>query len=104
MHNPNYNNLREVAYPALAKNKYLIGDNSEVIRVAVPWETDWYVMDDHPTAERLTVQIQRWLGITTPDPNTDQNHVKVADWSIDDRAAALRGEYIGRPDQVQVPT
>jgi hypothetical protein len=104
MHNPNYNKPKEVAYPALAKNKFIVGENSEVIRVAVPWETDWYVMDDHPTPDRLTIQVQRWLGVTTPDPNTDQNYVKVADWCLDDRAMASRGEYIGRPDLVQVPT
>jgi|GEM_PF-6626396 len=104
MYNPNYNKPKDVAYPALAKNKFIVGDNSDVIRLAVPWETDWYVMDDRPTVERLTVQVQRWLGVTTPDPNTDQNHVKVADWCIDDRATASRGEYIGRPDLVQVPT
>jgi hypothetical protein len=104
MYNPNYNKPREVAYPALAKNKFIVGENSEVIRLAVPWETEWYVMDDRPAADRLTVQIQKWLGVTTPDPNMNQNPVKVADWSIDDRAQASRGEYIGRPDLVQVPT
>ena len=64
---------------------------------------DWYITDDRPT-ERLTLQIQKWLDVTAPEPNMDQNLKEDADWSIADRTPAARGEYVGRPELVQIPT
>jgi hypothetical protein len=101
MANPNYKQEKLVAYPSLAKDKELYGEWTTVPAVAVPYDTFWYVLDDKPDRERATIQVHRWIDVL--DVSRDRR-ISVGDWSIDPKAAAYRGEYLGRPVLTKVPT
>jgi hypothetical protein len=99
---------KEVAYPLLAKNKFIEGDWTPVPPVTVPFDVNWYVTDERGSdRERLNVQIQKWVDIAHPDPTNQRADVAVADWSVLEKSPAAtcyRGDYIGRKDFVEIPT
>jgi hypothetical protein len=110
MKNPNHGlELSKVAYPKLAKDEYIYSDWVTVPPVTVPDDVNWYIVDEKPDRERLTVQVHKWLGEAQADPKNEKYTVPVADWVVLDRslptaASVYRGEFIGRPAAVQVPT
>ncbi|HLN32466.1 MAG TPA: hypothetical protein VK395_32360 [Gemmataceae bacterium] len=103
MVNPNYLQHNTVN-SAVAKQKEIIAREWTVIKeiAEVPPDSYWYAIDDRHDQERTTVQVHRWLGTLSTDPNTRAT-LPVASWSILEKTAAFRGEYLGRTANVRVP-
>jgi hypothetical protein len=102
MANPNYGQ-RNVAYKTLAQEKEIKATDWTVVPtpVHVPYDVYWYAIDERPTAERLMVQVQRWVDyvhLSDQSPPTP-----VGDWSMVEKLNAYRGEYVGHDAEVKVP-
>ena len=100
MANPNFKQDKLVAYQALAKEKEIVGDWVEVPPIAVPYDINWYVLDDKPDREKAYIQVHRWIDRL----DVNRTEFAVADWSILPKTPVFRGEYLGRPVLAKVPT
>jgi hypothetical protein len=104
MANPNFGQ-HNLAYPALGKDEVLAArDFEQTKRITVPSDTDWYVMDEKPNKDRLTVQIHRWVDFAYTSAEEPDSKTTIGDWTIWERADAHRGEYIGRWYNCELPT
>src|SRR5262249_54288030 len=94
MTNPNYGK-HNLAFPALGRDKEIAAaDWTQTRQVAVPRDSEWYVVDDRPDKDKLVVQIHHWVDIVQPDPDDVNQTTGVGDWSIWERALGYRGEYV----------
>jgi hypothetical protein len=118
MANPNYGKTN-AASPAYSTSKEpLVSDWFEIKQlVSVPPEYHVYAVDQQydfdpkkydgqhkdlrPDPNRhVVLQIHKWLEKTDQDARSYQ---PVGEWSVAERAFAVRGEYVGRKQRVEVP-
>jgi hypothetical protein len=104
MTNPNYKQTKLVAYPALAKPEYLIASDWSVVpKVDVPGETLWYAVEPRADAEKVSLQLQKWIDYINPQSELSSTPIGVGDWSVSERETTYRGDFIGRYANVRVP-
>jgi hypothetical protein len=109
MANPLFGKKDVAISQELIKNKEMESDWTLVTkRLTVPFEGDFYFLDD-PTkpkatgADRTYVQIHRWCDWVPVNPAAPKESITgVGDWAIADQSAAVRGEYLGRWEEVEV--
>ncbi len=116
MTNPNYQKPEEwLAYKSLAKDKEIVAKEWTPIgqRITVPPDLTYYVVDERPEKgprpapadqNLIAFQIHRWLESVVTNPTASQLKVAVGDWSIWERVLLHRGDYIGKPWEMKVPT
>jgi hypothetical protein len=86
-------------------------NGQKVSKVTIPDELLYYVVDEKTerssavaNKDRAFVQIHRWLTEPRTKPDTANTEVQVGDWTILERREVHRGEYVGRVQEVEVPT
>jgi RNA polymerase sigma factor (sigma-70 family) len=77
---------------------------TETPRITVPIDTAWYVMDEKPDKDQLILQIHHWVDFAFTNPDDTKSKAAIGDWTIWDKAPVHRGEYIGRSENVELPT
>jgi hypothetical protein len=107
MANPNYGK-KNLSNSSIGKPKEIESTNwSDVVRVQVPYETQYYVTDDRPDKDKAYVQIHKWVDSAfltdKPEPPPDSPEIWVGDWTYADRIPAYRGEYLGKREPAEVP-
>lgn len=80
-------------------------------KVYVPIETEFYAFEDEKRAktlannpDRVWMQIHRWFDWIQLAANNKDAAIPVGDWSIAEQVPVNRGEYIGRIEELEVPT
>jgi hypothetical protein len=104
MVNPNYLQNSKVVYAQLAKEETIEApDFTPVPRVNIPYDISWYAMDEdgnHPDGTQA--QIHHWLEEILTSPKGGVS-LSVGDWSVLEKLALNRGEYIGQRKKVELP-
>lgn len=115
MKSPNFEH-KDAAFQELAKIKDLYSPFTVTPEIRIPYEYDFYAVDQKPemeildgpdkgtilpkeTHEKIAVQIHRWIDYVDVDTKKT-----AADWAIAERVLVRRGDYIGRKVYVEVPT
>src|SRR5262249_30649366 len=86
--------------------------DKKVSRITISEELLYYVVDekdeDRPqsaaTKDQAVVQVHRWIGEARTKPGQAGSEVQVGDWTVLKRRVVHRGEYLGRVEEVEVPT
>ncbi|MCS6850140.1 MAG: hypothetical protein NZ700_03095 [Gemmataceae bacterium] len=102
MANPNLDKRDLVAYPYLAEVKELASPWYVIPKpVTIESELAYYAVNDQKVglalgdADRVLVQMHRWLEVARLNPAYRDTETPIADWAIHD-VPAHRGEHIGR--------
>lgn len=126
MLNPTYKRDDRAVSKKIAREKEIEGpwtevkwkeDDKEVSRLTVGDELQYYVMQEekganaesgsartiHANQDQAVVQIHRWLPTVKTKPGEQANDLDVGDWSILEKHAVRRGEYVGKWAEVEVP-
>jgi hypothetical protein len=104
MDNPNYGK-HNLIYPGIGKEEEIAAPEFTMTpKIAVPSDTEWYVIDDRPEKDRLYTQIHHWVEKVLTDKDDQNSVAKIGDWTISEKCTSHRGEYIGRVENVRLAT
>lgn len=112
MSNPNYEREDKAVSKSLTEVKELYSQWKVIPKkVAFPPVQHVYAVDETGAtsrrlagnADRVAMQIHRWIERTRLNPDDAKTEVNVGDWSILERVLCFRGDYIGRREEVDLP-
>lgn len=112
MGNPLHGKKDEAISKKLTENKEMVGEWTMVPKkLHVPVEGDFYIYEDAAHArkfgynpDRIWTQIHRWFDWVPVNPAAPRESLTaIGDWGLAEQSAAMRGEYIGRWEEVELP-
>jgi hypothetical protein len=112
MGNPLHGKTDQAISKKLTEGKEIVGEWTLVNkRLQVPFEGDYYFYEDPQKSrmvaynpDRVWTQIHRWFDWVPVNPATPRESLTaIGDWGIADQSAVVRGEYIGRWEEVELP-
>jgi hypothetical protein len=108
MANPNFGRKDDVVFKLLAKDKTIespefVPQGDKAIHARVPYDINWYAIDDLPDRDRTFIEVHRWLDNVQLSEKNDQMFRAVGDWAVLHKQTARRGEYLGKRDRAELP-
>jgi hypothetical protein len=120
MANPNKELQKSVYSPTYAKEPFLLSDWYEVPQYAfVPPENYFYAVDQKEidgkdykgqnydvavfAKDRIVMmQLDKWV-THAPLPTSPRTYVEIGEWLVAERVPVYRGDFLGRPQRVELP-